>query len=204
MRRRSRAPAGGSMSDDARWAGRNADKDALRNDVWRTLERTAVNVGPVWSRIPNFAGADLAAWHLSQPAGMDGGAGGEVQSRSAADPGAAARAPRRQDRLRAGAGADQGLSVRPPRPGAAQGEGCRVRDGGHGAGLSRPRRAGRVRGDGVPRFRRRRLRRRHPRRRANREGRRLRRSRTRHLPRTRQDRAGHADRHDGPLEPGGR
>ena len=30
---------------------------------WKT---TAVNVGPVWSRIPNFAGADLAAWHLAQ------------------------------------------------------------------------------------------------------------------------------------------
>jgi len=51
---------------EARWAGRNADKDALREDVWDQLERTAVNVGPVRSRIPNFAGADLAAWHLAQ------------------------------------------------------------------------------------------------------------------------------------------
>lgn len=54
------------MSEQARWAGRNNDKDHLRDDVWRQLEETAVNVGPVWSRIPNFAGADLAAWRLAQ------------------------------------------------------------------------------------------------------------------------------------------
>lgn len=54
------------MSGDARWAGRNADKDRLRDDVWGRLEATAVNVGPVRSRIPNFAGADLAAWHLAR------------------------------------------------------------------------------------------------------------------------------------------
>ncbi len=54
------------MSEHARWEGRNSDKDALRNDVWGRLESTAVNVGPVWSRIPNFAGADLAAWNLAR------------------------------------------------------------------------------------------------------------------------------------------
>jgi 5-formyltetrahydrofolate cyclo-ligase len=54
------------MSDDARWAGRNSDKDALRKEVWGVLETTAVNIGPVWSRIPNFAGADLAAWNLAR------------------------------------------------------------------------------------------------------------------------------------------
>ena len=54
------------MSDDkARWQGRNEEKDKLRSDVWGTLESTHVNVGPVWSRIPNFAGADLAAWYLA-------------------------------------------------------------------------------------------------------------------------------------------
>lgn len=56
------------MSADARWAGRNAEKDTLRSEVWGNLEATAVNVGPVWSRIPNFAGADLAAWRLAQVA----------------------------------------------------------------------------------------------------------------------------------------
>lgn len=53
------------MSDDARWAGRNSEKDALRSEIWERLETTAVNVGPVWSRIPNFSGADLAAWRLA-------------------------------------------------------------------------------------------------------------------------------------------
>jgi len=57
------------MSGTARWAGRNEDKDALRDDVWGKLEQTAVNVGPVRSRIPNFAGADLAAWHLAHAPG---------------------------------------------------------------------------------------------------------------------------------------
>ncbi len=50
----------------ARWAGRNGEKDTLRDEIWGKLESTAVNVGPVWSRIPNFAGADLAAWNLAQ------------------------------------------------------------------------------------------------------------------------------------------
>jgi 5-formyltetrahydrofolate cyclo-ligase len=54
------------MAGEARWAGRNSDKDRLRDEIWRRLEETAVNVGPVWSRIPNFAGADLAAWRLAQ------------------------------------------------------------------------------------------------------------------------------------------
>ena len=58
-----------SESDDkARWAGRNSEKDKLRSAIWGRLEATAVNVGPVWSRIPNFAGADLAAWNLAQTA----------------------------------------------------------------------------------------------------------------------------------------
>ena len=52
--------------DKARWAGRNGEKDRLRSEIWGTLERAEVNVGPVWSRIPNFAGADLAAWNLAQ------------------------------------------------------------------------------------------------------------------------------------------
>jgi 5-formyltetrahydrofolate cyclo-ligase len=54
------------MSEDARWAGRNADKDTLRSEIWSRLETIGVNVGPVQSRIPNFAGADLAAWHLAE------------------------------------------------------------------------------------------------------------------------------------------
>ena len=49
-----------------RWSGRNADKDVLRGDVWRGLEASGVNVGPAWSRIPNFSGADLAALNLTR------------------------------------------------------------------------------------------------------------------------------------------
>lgn len=50
----------------ARWAGRNGDKDALRAEVWEALERSGLNVGPVWSRIPNWVGADQAAKLLSE------------------------------------------------------------------------------------------------------------------------------------------
>lgn len=49
-----------------RWAGRNAGKDATRHDVWRRLEAAGVAIGPAWSMIPNFAGADVAAWRLGQ------------------------------------------------------------------------------------------------------------------------------------------
>ncbi|MEP3046653.1 MAG: 5-formyltetrahydrofolate cyclo-ligase [Roseibium sp.] len=51
---------------DARWAGRNTGKDQVRAHVWDTLVKTGFNVGPVHSRIPNFAGADLAALNLSR------------------------------------------------------------------------------------------------------------------------------------------
>ncbi len=54
------------MTDVARWAGRNGSKDALRAEVWGRLVAEGVNVGPAASRIPNFAGADLAALHLSR------------------------------------------------------------------------------------------------------------------------------------------
>lgn len=57
------------MSEEAkrgRWAGRNETKDAVRADVWRSLEETGVGVGPVWSVIPNFVGADMAAFRLAQ------------------------------------------------------------------------------------------------------------------------------------------
>ncbi len=54
-----------SIDDTARWAGRNRDKDALRDEIWSALERMEVGVGPVRSRIPNFVGADRAAWRLA-------------------------------------------------------------------------------------------------------------------------------------------
>lgn len=49
-----------------RWAGRNSDKDRLRAEIWENLERSGVNIGPVWSRISNWVGADEAARRLSE------------------------------------------------------------------------------------------------------------------------------------------
>ncbi|MEM0899856.1 MAG: 5-formyltetrahydrofolate cyclo-ligase [Pseudomonadota bacterium] len=49
-----------------KWAGRNADKDAVRSEVWETLETSGKAMGPTWSHIPNFIGADMAAWRLAQ------------------------------------------------------------------------------------------------------------------------------------------
>ncbi len=56
------------MADEGvnRWAGRHTAKDALRAEVWDELLAGGVNVGPVWSRIPNFVGADVAAKRLSE------------------------------------------------------------------------------------------------------------------------------------------
>jgi 5-formyltetrahydrofolate cyclo-ligase len=54
------------MTEKGRWAGRNAGKDAVRAEVWRSLEATGTSVGPAWSLIPNFVGADVAAWRLAQ------------------------------------------------------------------------------------------------------------------------------------------
>ncbi|SDR57744.1 5-formyltetrahydrofolate cyclo-ligase [Rhizobiales bacterium GAS113] len=55
-----------SDANEARRAGRNLGKDALRDDVWSRLEAGGANVGPVRSSIPNFVGADMAAKRLSQ------------------------------------------------------------------------------------------------------------------------------------------
>lgn len=54
------------MGAEERWAGRNGSKDALRREAWDRLVDLGVNVGPVMSRIPNFAGADLAALNLAR------------------------------------------------------------------------------------------------------------------------------------------
>ena len=49
-----------------RWAGRNTAKDEVRNRIWAALEDHGAAVGPAWSMIPNFVGADVAAWRLAQ------------------------------------------------------------------------------------------------------------------------------------------
>ena len=51
--------------DRARWKGRNSEKDILRSEVWSLLEERSVSIGPAWSRIPNFIGADKAAQRLA-------------------------------------------------------------------------------------------------------------------------------------------
>ncbi|WP_205910472.1 5-formyltetrahydrofolate cyclo-ligase [Rhizobium sp. FY34] len=48
-----------------RWAGRNTAKDVVRNRIWTALEDNGVAIGPAWSMIPNFVGADVAAWRLA-------------------------------------------------------------------------------------------------------------------------------------------
>ena len=54
------------MSEQGRWAGRNPGKDVVRHEVWLRLEEAGIAVGPAWSVIPNFVGADVAAWRLAQ------------------------------------------------------------------------------------------------------------------------------------------
>ncbi|WP_428686628.1 5-formyltetrahydrofolate cyclo-ligase [Roseibium sp.] len=51
---------------DARWAGRNTVKDGIRHEIWSGLETSGISVGPANSRIPNFVGADAAAFNLSR------------------------------------------------------------------------------------------------------------------------------------------
>jgi 5-formyltetrahydrofolate cyclo-ligase len=54
------------MTPKGRWAGRNEAKDVVRAEVWRALETSGTSIGPAWSLIPNFVGADVAAWRLAQ------------------------------------------------------------------------------------------------------------------------------------------
>ena len=171
-----------SMTGEARWAGRNSDKDTLRNDVWEQLEATAVNVGPVRaaSRILPAPTSPPTSpmrpeWHAARIVKCN------------PDP------PQIPVRLRALY--DGKICLRPvpeltkgfPFSGSTRSccrEGRRFRDRGHRAGIPRPWRANVLRGHGSSILRRR-LRRRHPPRRSHRQGRRLRRSRARHLSRAR-------------------
>jgi 5-formyltetrahydrofolate cyclo-ligase len=54
------------MTINARWAGRNGDKDTLRHRVWEALESTGVGIPPIRSAIPNFVGAEEAAARLAE------------------------------------------------------------------------------------------------------------------------------------------
>lgn len=54
------------MMKQGKWSGRDENKDAVRGEVWDQLESGGHAMGPTWSHIPNFIGADKAAWHLAQ------------------------------------------------------------------------------------------------------------------------------------------
>lgn len=54
------------MTRQGRWAGRTPAKDDLRTEVWGRLAASGLGLGPIVSHIPNFTGADIAAWRLAQ------------------------------------------------------------------------------------------------------------------------------------------
>lgn len=54
------------MTEKGRWAGRTPAKDDLRAEVWARLQASGLGLGPIASHIPNFTGADVAAWRLAQ------------------------------------------------------------------------------------------------------------------------------------------
>lgn len=48
------------------WAKRSPTKQVLREEIWTGLEQTGIAVGPAQGNIPNFSGADIAAWRIAQ------------------------------------------------------------------------------------------------------------------------------------------
>ncbi|MBB95464.1 MAG: 5-formyltetrahydrofolate cyclo-ligase [Rhodobacteraceae bacterium] len=48
------------------WAKRSPKKQVVRDRIWQQLEDTGVAIGPAKNNIPNFAGADMAAFYVSQ------------------------------------------------------------------------------------------------------------------------------------------
>lgn len=49
-----------------RWDGRDPGKDVVRHDVWAALDASGAAVGPTWSHIPDFVGAEQAAARLAE------------------------------------------------------------------------------------------------------------------------------------------
>lgn len=48
-----------------RWQGRNQQKDELREAIWLSLEESGAGIGSPWSAIPNFTGAEQAAFKIT-------------------------------------------------------------------------------------------------------------------------------------------
>lgn len=54
-----------SESHEAVWAGRHQGKDALREEIWAALKRTAASPSDPFGHIPDFVGSDRAAERLA-------------------------------------------------------------------------------------------------------------------------------------------
>lgn len=54
-----------SSSSDI-WARRSPKKQVVRDRIWGQLESSGIAVGPAFGNIPNFTGADTAAWHMTR------------------------------------------------------------------------------------------------------------------------------------------
>ena len=66
---------------------RCARKDEVRKEVWKAMDREGVSRFPgAEGRIPNFAGAKLAAEKLAGAPALEAGAGDQGQPRLAPDP----------------------------------------------------------------------------------------------------------------------
>lgn len=55
-----------SSNSPPSFLGLDTDKDAVRKLMWNRLVEQGLSIGPTHDVIPNFVGADTAAWHLSQ------------------------------------------------------------------------------------------------------------------------------------------
>ena len=175
-------------------------KDQVRRDVWKAMDREGVSRFPgAEGRIPNFAGAKLAAEKLAGASALEAGAGDQGQPRLAADPRPPRRARGGQDADHGGAAAARPAPLPPARPPQALRQaGAR---GGDDQGRDAPRPGGRRGGPAGDRLRPLRLGRGQPERRAGRQGRRLLRPRVRAPDRRRQDRRPHHRRHHRAPDP---
>ena len=113
-------------------------KDAIRRAVWKAMDREGVRRFPgAQGRIPNFAGAKLAA-QSSRRTGVEAGQDGQGQSRRTADPRPPPGAGGGKDVVHGGPAAARRASVPAARPQAAD-EGQDAR-GGDDQGRPPPRR----------------------------------------------------------------
>ena len=119
-------------------------KDQVRRAVWQAMDREGVSRFPgAEGRIPNFAGAKLAAGEARRPPDLEARPGDQGEPRLAADPRPPARARGGQDDRDGGAAAARPAPVPAARPAPAE----RRADprGGDDQGRAAPRPGGRRR-----------------------------------------------------------